>query len=262
MSTTADLITVLKAELKAAGIPYAMLAGRLGMAESSVKRMFARGGDLPLSRVDEICRVLGMDFAELARRVAERQPLLLELTEAQEQAVVADRRLLLVATCCMSQWSLDQIVATYRIDAAECIACMTRLDRLGIIELRPLNRYRLRVAKGFRWRPEGPVMRFFRDEVVDDYFSGGFDGEAEMLMVVHGQIGLGLANSFRDRLTRVGEDFANQHLADQKLPAHARRPYTLMIAMRSWLMGAFREMLRDQTHWPPASPAPNRSAEP
>ena len=42
MSTTQDLITALKAELKAAGITYADLARELGMAESSIKRVFAK----------------------------------------------------------------------------------------------------------------------------------------------------------------------------------------------------------------------------
>jgi DNA-binding Xre family transcriptional regulator len=250
MSTSADLVAALKAELRDARITYAELARRIGLAESSVKRMFARGGDMPLSRVDEICRVLGLDFADLARRVADRQPLLAELTLEQEQAVMADRRLLLVAICCMSLWSAEQIVATYRMDAAECTAHLLRLDRLGIIELRPLNRYRLRVAKGFRWRPNGPVMDYFRSEVLDDYFAGGFDGEAEMLTVVHGQIGAGLANSFRERLARIGEDFARQHIADQKLPPGQRRPYTLVIAMRSWLMAAFRDLKREDVAWP------------
>ncbi|MEF8729857.1 MAG: helix-turn-helix transcriptional regulator, partial [Accumulibacter sp.] len=99
MSTTVDLIALLKSELRSAGITYAALAERLGMAESSVKRMFAKGGDLPLSRIDDICRVLNVDFADLARRIADTQPLMLELTLAQEKAVVADRILLVVAIC-------------------------------------------------------------------------------------------------------------------------------------------------------------------
>ena len=59
--------TDLKKALKAAQMTYADLARALGLAESSVKRMLARGG-LPLSRVDAICRALKLDFAELARR--------------------------------------------------------------------------------------------------------------------------------------------------------------------------------------------------
>ena len=47
---------------------YADLARALDMAESSVKRMLARG-DMPLSRVDAICRALKLDFADLASAV-------------------------------------------------------------------------------------------------------------------------------------------------------------------------------------------------
>jgi transcriptional regulator with XRE-family HTH domain len=245
MSSTHALIQVIKAELKAAGLTYAALARELGMAESSVKRMLARGDSLPLSRVDDICRVLKTDFAELSRQVADAAPLRRELTLEQEKAVVADRKLLLMAVSMLSQWTMEQVVATYRVSEAEAIKYMAQLDRLGIIELRPMNRYRLKVAKTFRWRPHGPVMQYFREEVVNDYFSGGFEAEGELLTLVHGQIGRSLATLFNERLQRVAQDFAQQHLADQKLPADQKRPYTLVLGMRSWLFGAFRELKRE-----------------
>lgn len=243
MSTTADLVTALKKELKAAQITYADLARRLDMAESSVKRMFAKG-DMSLSRVDAVCRALKLDFAELARRVAESQPLLTELTKEQERAVVADKKLLLVAICVLSQWTLEQMTGTYRLTEAEGIRCLAQLDRIGIIELRPLNRYRLKLAKTFRWRPHGPVMNFFREHVALDYFAGGFDGEAEGLLLVHGSISHAVAPSFVDRLQRLAQDFAQQHQADQKLPEKAREGYTLVLAMRSWEFEAFSKLRR------------------
>lgn len=243
MSTTQALIHALKAELKAAGLTYAALGRKLGLAESSVKRMLARG-DMPLSRIDAICEVLKLDFTELSRRVAAAQPERHELTLAQERAVVADRKLLLMAICCQSQWSLEQVVATYRVSEPEGIALLAQLDRLGIIELRAHNRYRLKLAKAFRWRPHGPVMDFFREQVVGDYFGGGFDGEGELLTLVHGQIRPALLASYNDRLQRLAQDFAQQHLADQKLPAEQKQACTVLIGMRSWLFGAFREMRR------------------
>jgi len=82
--------------------------------------------------------------------------------------------------------------------------------------------------------------------VADDYYSGGFDGEGKMLMLVHGQISKSLAATFVERLQRVGQDFAQQHLADQKLPADQKRPYTLVVGMRSWLFAAFRDLKRDE----------------
>jgi len=243
VSSSQDLVTALKAELRRAGITYAALARELGLAESSVKRIFAKG-DMPLSRIDEVLAVLKMDFAELALRMVHAQPLRKELTLEQEKAVVADRRLLLVAICALSQWSFEQIVATYRLTDAQAVAHLAVLDRIGIIELRPLNRYRLKVDKTFRWRADGPVMAFFRTQVVGDYFAGGFDDDAETLMLVHGQIDVRQAPTFVERLQRLGQDFATQHVADQRLPAERKRAYTLVMGMRSWLFSAFRDLKR------------------
>ena len=70
MSSTQDLVRRLKAELQPRRHHLRELAATLGMAESSIKRVFAKG-DMPLSRIDEVLRVLKMDFAELARQVAD-----------------------------------------------------------------------------------------------------------------------------------------------------------------------------------------------
>ena len=243
MSTTADLVQALKNELKAVHMTYADLALALGLAESSVKRMLAKG-DMPLSRIDAICRALKLDFADLARRVADDQPLLAQLTHEQERAVVSDKKLLLVAICVLSQWTLEQMVASYRMSEPECIAYLAQLDRIGIIELRPLNRYRLKLAKAFRWRPHGPVIDYFRENALLDYFSGGFDGVGEGLLLVHGSVSRALAPSFMERMQRVAQDFAQQHLADQKLPDKEREGYTLLLGMRSWEFEAFTALRR------------------
>ena len=233
----------LKRELKAAQMTYGDLARALGMAESSVKRMLSKG-DMPLSRIDAICRALKLDFADLARRIADAQPLLSTLTEAQEKAVVTDKKLLLVAICALSQWTLEQIVSRYRLTPAEAIKYLAQLDRIGILELKPLNRYRLKLAKTFRWRPHGAVMHYFRDNALLDYFSGGFDSEGEGLLLVHGSISRGLAPSFMERMQRVAQDFAQQHQADQKLDEKNREGYTLLLAMRSWEFEAFTALRR------------------
>ena len=95
---------------------------------------------------------------------------------------------LMVAICCLGHWSLEQIVETYAISEAQCIAYLLKLDRLALIELRPLNRYRMRVSRAFRWLADGPVQQFFRSQVVDDYFAGRFDGLGETLLCVHGRL--------------------------------------------------------------------------
>ncbi len=243
MSTTTDLIVAIKAELKTAGVTYAELAQRLDMAESSIKRMFAKA-DMPLSRVDAICRALKIDFADLAQRVANNQPLLLQLTLEQERAVVANDKLLLVAISTLSHWTLEQITSVYRVSEAECTGLLVQLDRLGILELRPLNRYRLKVGKSFRWRPNGPVMQYFREHVVLDYFGGSFAREDEGLQLVHGSISRADAPLFLERMQKIAADFAQQHLADQKTAPKDREGYTLLLAMRAWEFAAFSRLRR------------------
>jgi hypothetical protein len=93
------------------------------MTESSIKRIFAKA-DMPLSRIDEVLAVLKMDFSELARQVAQATPQRSELTRAQERAVVANPKLLLAAICTLSQWTLEQKVATYNLSKRQAVACL------------------------------------------------------------------------------------------------------------------------------------------
>ena len=142
--------------------------------------------------------------------------------------MVADKKLLLVAICVLSHWTLEQVVASYRLSEAECIGYLAQLDRIGIIEL----------------RPHGPVMDYFRDHALLDYFSGGFDGVGEGLLLVHGSVSRSLAPSFMERIQRVAQDFVQQHLADQKLQDKDREGYTLLLAMRSWEFESFGALRR------------------
>ena len=185
-----------------------------------------------------------MEFAELARQVADAQPLRDELSESQESQVVADKQMLLVATCVLSHWTLEQMTSSYRLSEADVVKQLTRLDRIGIIELRPLNRYRLKISKAFRWRPHGSVMTFFREHALLEYFSGAFNADGEQFTLVHGSISKSTAPAFAERLQRLAQDFSQQHLADQKLREDQREGYTLVLAMRAWEFAAFTQLRR------------------
>ena len=92
-------------------------------------------------------------------------------------------------------------------------------------------------------------MQFFRQHAVADYFEGGFDGAGELLMLVHGQVTPAQTALFNDRLQRLAQDFSQQHVIGQKLPAADKQAYTLLVGMRSWLFAPFRLLLRQP---PPA----------
>lgn len=70
------------------------------------------------------------------------------------------------------------------------------------------DRYRLKLARTFRWRPHLPVMGYFRENALLDYFSGGFEASGEGVLLVHGAVSRGLVPSFLQRLQSVARDFA------------------------------------------------------
>jgi DNA-binding Xre family transcriptional regulator len=243
MSSPELVLDVLRAELRGAGITYKALAERIGMSESSVKRMFGQK-DMALSRLAQICTACGIALEDVLRRAADTRPAADALTLLQEKSLVAQPRLLLVAICCLGHWSLEQVVETYRITTAECIRYLAELDRLGVIELKPLNRYSLRVSNAFRWLPDGPVQQFFRQHVVADYFSGPFDGQGETLMCLPARLSLASAHELAHKLHQLAGELARLHRNDRRLPAEERDGFTLLLGFRSWEFAAFTALRR------------------
>ena len=243
MSSPDLILDALRARLRAAGITYKLLAERIGVSESSVKRMFGQK-DMALSRLAEICQATSIPLEELLRGALDTRPQLDALSLPQERSLVANPRLLLMAICCLGHWNVEQVIETYQLGEAECITLLAQLDRLGLIELKPLNRYRLRVSNAFRWLPDGPVQQFFREHVVEDYFAGRFDGTGEALMCVPARLSQASAQELSLKIEQLAAELARLHLNDRRLPAGEREGYTLLLGFRSWELAAFTALRR------------------
>jgi DNA-binding Xre family transcriptional regulator len=243
MSSPEQVITVLRAELRAAGITYKELAERIDMSESSVKRMFGQK-DMALSRLAQICKACGIAMDDVLRRAADARTHADTLTAAQEKSLMANPRLLLVAICCLGHWTLDQVIETYSMSEPECIGLMVELDRLGLIELKAGNRYSLRVSNAFRWIADGPVQQYVREHVVGDYFGGRFDGAAETLMCVPARLSAASAQEMTHKIQQLAGELARLHQNDRKLAPAERDGFTLLLGFRSWEFAAFTALRR------------------
>ncbi|MCD2519289.1 helix-turn-helix transcriptional regulator [Massilia sp. G4R7] len=243
MSSPEQVLDVLRAELRATGITYKGLAERIGVSESSVKRMFGQK-DMALSRLAQICQATGIAMEDVLRRAADARPQADALTLPQETSLVANPRLLLMAICCLGHWSLEGVIETYRLTEAECITLLAELDRLGLIELKPLNRYSLRVSNAFRWLPDGPVQRFFREHVVADYFAGGFNRPGDALMCLPARLSGASAQELGQKIEQLAGELARLHRNDRRLPPDERDGYTLLLGFRSWEFSAFTALRR------------------
>lgn len=110
MQATA-IVDALKRMLKGRGITYAHVAAGLGLSEASVKRMFSRR-DFTLQRLEDVCRIAGLDFGELANEASAEEVGMTHLTAEQEREIVSDPTLMLIALCAVGNWTYRQIVDT------------------------------------------------------------------------------------------------------------------------------------------------------
>ena len=240
----AALVEALKRTLKGKGLTYADLAQGMGLSEASVKRIFSRG-DFTLQRLEDVCRIARIDLAELAAAAAEEHPGVTQLTAEQEQDIVSDPTLLLVAWCAVNNWTFEQIVATYDLTEAECVRCLARLDRGKIIELLPGNRIRPLISRTFSWRPDGPIQRYFRARIEAEYLGSKFDRSDELFLFLSGMLSNASITELIGELRRVARDFAQRHRGDLALPLDQRFGTSLLVAMRPWELRAFRKLRRE-----------------
>jgi hypothetical protein len=199
---------------------------------------------MSLSRLALVCKVAGLSMEDVLREAADQAPHPDELSLAQEKSLVADPRLLLVAICCLGQWTLSQIIETYTLSEAECLRLLVRLDRLGLIVLRPDNSYRLQVSLAFHWRAEGPAQEFLRTHVVPDYFSGGFGGAGETVLCVPARLAPASAAEAVQKIRQLAVELARLQQQDQRRGGPLRDGYTLLVGLRCWEFHAFTAMRR------------------
>lgn len=242
MLASETLIEALKRELRARNITYAELAQKIGLSQASVKRLFSRR-KLDLARLDAILAAIQCDFCDLARQFQADTRLLTELSHSQENELVTNPGLLLVAVCALHLMRFEQIIAIYRLSEAACVAHLLALERIGFLDVLPNNRYRLRVSRAFRWIPDGPIARFFKQES-GDFLAADFNGPGETL----GMLNVRLSNESRlrlqSKLRELAQELSAQHNQDSSLPLAKRHPVSVLMAVRGWEPAFMRRMRR------------------
>lgn len=228
------LIDALKRALRREGITYAQLAPQLGLSEASVKRLFSQGR-FSLQQVLQVCEVLGTDIGELTRSQQARAEVARELTVAQERALAADPRMLLLFHLLMSGWNLTDIGREYGYRGTDRTLLLTQLDRLGLIELLPQDRIRLRVARDFRWRMQGPIRRRYGVQVLREFLLDRFSGERSLLRFEVRELSESSIQVIRRKLERLAHEVAELAELDAYLPVERKRSVGVAVAMRPWV---------------------------
>lgn len=243
MTGAREITNALKRCLKARAMTYAGLAKKIDLSEASVKRLFS-SRSFSLKRIERICQVLDMDLFELARLARGETEAAAALSAAQEEALAASPRLLLVFHLLLADWTMEDIVRHYELTRAQVIRLMLELDRLGLIELRPRNDVRLRTARQVSWRPGGPIRRAYATQVLGEFLNAADGQSAEWLQFDAKELSAASREVMSRKLKRLMQEFNELAEIDSALGPRERESVGLVIAMRPYVLSVFSQLKR------------------
>ncbi len=218
------------------GHTYADVAKKLGVAVSSVKRLFARG-EFTLTRLDQICELIEISLAEILARSNDR-PISSQLTVAQEQEIVSDPKLFLIAWLLVNRTSFEEIVHNYHFTEREVLRLFLRLDQLKCIELLPGNRVRLLVNRHFSWRRVAPYSASSIRSCCANSCRATSSVRRRIRVPWRRSVGSG-ADRTQDVFRNASRQCA-EILERDRGPRESRHSAAFLLALRPWKYSGFR----------------------
>ena len=232
MTGTSALVRALKTLLKQSGVTYADAARALDLSEASVKRLFSEES-FTLKRLERLCELAGAELVDLVRAVDDERERVQELTTEQERELAADQNFLVVAISVLNRYRFEDVLTEYDFTVPELQSLFVRLDRLGIIELQPENRYRLLVARNFRWRRNGPIEQVMVRSVLSSFLDRSLLQQDEAFRFCWGTLTPASVAALRSRLAMLAEEFNATADRDARLPLDDRSGSGMLLALRT-----------------------------
>jgi transcriptional regulator with XRE-family HTH domain len=228
------LIDALKRALRRQGLTYAEVAKRMRLSEASIKRLLSRGR-MSLEQLLQLAAIAGTDLAELTRQAGVDRQAPRQLSLEQERALAEDSRLLMLFHLLVAGRSVAGIAREFALRGPECTQLLAKLDRLALIEWLPQDRVRLRVARDFSWRSDGPIRRRYGAQVLREFLRDRFDGDQALLRFEVRELSDASVDVIRRRLQRLASEIADMAELDAELPNERKHSVGVALALRPWV---------------------------
>jgi len=169
-----------------------------------------------------------------------------QFSREQEQELVSDIKLLLVALLLMNKLTFEEIITVYDISETEGIRLLARLDRMKMIELQPGNRVKLMISQNFEWLPGGPIQKYFESTVQQEFLSSAFNKPGELRIFASGMISPAANAELTRKMHNLAKEMHDMNIDAEALPLEQRFGTSLMLAIRPWEVQAFKELRRSR----------------
>lgn len=235
MSETTQIIKTLKRCLKSRGISYKALSKEIGLSEASIKRLFSEES-FSLKRLEEVCKVLGLNFFDLAsmnKQQTEHNHS--ELSVEQEALLAENPALLTLFYLLLNGWSMEEIVEKFDFKNEQIVGELLKLDQAKLIELHPNNRIKFLTSRNIVWRKNGPIRNQYENQIKEEFLSARFDTNQELLEFETGELSEASTVIFLRKLNRLLKDYNELIEMDRTLPIEDRISTGVVVAFRPWV---------------------------
>lgn len=106
------------------------------------------------------------------------------------------------------------------------------------------------MAKNFKWRPSGPIQKFFHSTVQPNFLDSEFQQVGEKLLFTSGMLSRGSNAVMMKKLEKLIADFNELHETDVGMPLNERFGTSMVVALRAWEFGAFHKLRRQPNSKP------------
>jgi DNA-binding Xre family transcriptional regulator len=237
---TAGLLEALKKLLKSRGTTYRSLAHAVNLSEASIKRLFSEK-TFTLQRLEQVCAVLEIDFFDLAKLARGTSATIDEMSLEQERALASDSKLLGVFYLVFNDWQPEDIHARYTLTRAEVLKHVLQLERLGLVELHPHDKVKLKVPKTLRLRRDGPIRAAHGRSVVATFIQADFREAGGLFRFEVRELSKASMVLLQRRIERLATEFNEIAELDSYLPSGQRETVGMALGIRpyvvSWEMG-------------------------
>jgi DNA-binding Xre family transcriptional regulator len=243
MKQTDAIHDALKRLMRSSGRTYAQAARVLKLSEASVKRLLSRS-ELSIERLEILCDWLEVEVADLVQQSASSAPLVTEIDPLQEEELLNDLPLLLLAFLTLNGWSEQEILEIFSFRKAELTQRLWQLERLGLIELMSSGRIKVRAARNFTWRKDGPIQNFFASKVLPEFLATRFDAPGEQMNFVGGMLSRASVHRMQELMAELARELDAMVKQDLHLPVRERYGVSLFMGLRPWEFSEFTRLRR------------------
>ena len=241
---TARIMGSLKRLMRARSITYAQLAARIKLSEASVKRIFSRS-TLTLGRLDQICLALDTSIQEITRLAGEQSAETSEtLSIEQETALAADPNLLACFYLIANGRTAREVSAELGADDKLVRRWNTRLQALGLVEMRTPLRARATTSTAIKWRKDGPVSRLYARQVRHEFLQSPFAAANEVMHFRSAELSEASCRVLIRKLDRLAAEFRDLVELDRGITRRDKVSFGLLLAARPWVFSMFESIRR------------------